>query len=169
MFVSQPEFEFPFPPGLTHPGSQHWRVVELTLHAPWFLLSVEIADGEHPDCRITRTLCIAWDTDLAELVSTMEPNRVKGIVCMMPAWQSATGQWTSREVSEVWRYRSAAGHSIALVDTAGDKFDGGMVPDHVQPIEQDLILRIEPTKRRQRDRTTPNLRQRRAKAWKVSA
>ncbi|MDG0856194.1 hypothetical protein [Roseateles puraquae] len=169
MFVSQPEFEFPFPPGLTHPGSQHWRVVELTLHAPWFLLSVEIADGEHPDCRITRTLCIAWDTDLAELVSTMEPNRVKGIVCMMPAWQSATGQWTSREISEVWRCRSATGHSIALVDTAGERFDGGMVSDHEQPIERDLVLRIEPTKQRQRHRTIPSRRTRRAKARKVSA
>lgn len=169
MFVSQPEFEFPFPPELAYPGCQHWRVVELTLHAPWFLLSVEIVDAEHPDCSITRTLCIAWDTDLAELLSTMEPNRVKGIVCMMPAWQSATGQWTSREISEVWRCRSATGHRIALVDAAGEKLDCGMVPDDEQSIEQDLILRIEPTKPRQRHRTIPSRRPRRAKARKVSA
>jgi hypothetical protein len=169
MFVSQPEFEFPFPPELTYPGNQHWRVVELTLHAPWFLVSVEVVEAEHPDCSITRTLCIAWDTDLAELLSTMEPNRVKGIVCMMPAWQSPTGQWTSREVSEVWRCRSAAGHSIALVDMAGEEFDGGMVPDHEQPIERDLILRIEPTKPRQHPRTRLNRRPRRAKARKGSA
>jgi hypothetical protein len=169
MFVSQPEFEFPFPPELAHPGSQHWRVVELTLHAPWFLVSVEIVDADHPDCSMTRTLCIAWDTDLAELLSTMEPNRVKGIVCMMPAWQSATGQWTSREISEVWRCRSVTGHSIVLVDSAGDKFDGGMVPDHQQPIEQDLILRIEPTRPRQSHRTMPRRRPRCAKPRKASA
>ena len=169
MFVSQPEFEFSFPPELAHPGSQHWRVVELTLHAPWFLVSVEIVDAEHPDCSMTRTLCIAWDTDLAELLSTMEPHQVKGIVCMMPARQSVTGQWTSREIREVWRCRSAVGHSIVLVDTVGEKFDCGMVPDHEQPIEQDLILRIEPTEPRQRHRTIPSRRPRRAKTRKVSA
>ena len=76
MFVSQPEYEFPFPPDLAHPGCQHWRVVELTLHAPWFLVSVEIVDPELPDCTVTRTLCIAWDSDLAELLSTLEPDRV---------------------------------------------------------------------------------------------
>ena len=115
MFVSQPEYEFPFPADLAHPGSKHWRVVELTLHAPWFLVSVEIIDPEHPDCSMTRTLCIAWDSDLAELLGTLEPERVKGIVCMMPAWQSPTGQWTSREIREVWRRRSAAGHSLAWI------------------------------------------------------
>jgi hypothetical protein len=118
---------------------------------------------------MTRTLCIAWDTDLAELLSTMEPNRVSGIVCMMPAWQSATGQWTSREVSEVWCCRSAAGRSIALVDTAGDKFDSGMAPDHEPPIEQHLILRIEPKRLRQRYRTTPGRRPRSGKARNASA
>lgn len=169
MFVSQPEFEFPFPPGLAPPGSQHWRVVELTLHAPWFLVSVEIVDAKHLDCSITRTLCVAWDSDLAELLGTMEPNRVRGIVCMMPAWQSATGQWTSRGICEVWRYRSSAGHSIVLVDIAGEKFDCGMVPDHEQPVEQELILRIESTKSRERHRASPNRRHARAKARKVSA
>lgn len=99
----------------------------------------------------------------------MEPHQVKGIVCMMPAWQSVTGQWTSREIREVWRCRSAVGHSIVLVDTVGEKFDCGMVPDHEQPIEQDLILRIEPTEPRQRHRTIPSRRPRRAKTRKVSA
>ncbi|WP_157275644.1 hypothetical protein [Pelomonas sp. Root1444] len=158
MFVSQPEYEFPFPPDLTHPGSQHWRIVELTLHAPWFLVSVEIIDPEHPDCSLTRTLCIAWDSDLAELLGTLEPGRVKGLVCMMPAWQSPSGQWTSREIREVWRCRSAAGHSVVLADTAGEKFDCGMVPDHQEPIEQELILRISPPATTRQRRAQPRSR-----------
>lgn len=85
---------------------------------------------------------------MAELLSTLEPDRVKGIVCMMPAWQSATGQWTSREIREVWRCRSAAGYSVVLADTAGEKFACGMVPDHHAPIEEELLLRISPTKKR---------------------
>ena len=72
MFVSQPQYEFPFPPALEQPGSQHWRMVELTLHAPWFLLSVEIVDYEFPDCSMTRTLCIAWDNDLADVLRSID-------------------------------------------------------------------------------------------------
>ncbi|MCE4556260.1 hypothetical protein [Pelomonas cellulosilytica] len=166
MFVSQPEFEFSFPPELAQPGSQHWRVIELTLHVPWFLVSVENVDAEHPGCTITRTLCIAWDSDLVDLLSTIEPHRVKGIVCMMPGWKSPTNQWTSREIREVWRCRSAGGNSVLLADTAGEKFDCSVVPDHEQPIEQELILRVEPTAPRQRHRTKPNRRLRRANARK---
>lgn len=169
MFVSQPQYEFPFPPDLAHPGAQHWRIVELTLHAPWFMLSVEIVDPEHPDCSMTRTLCIAWDTDLAELLGTLEPDRVKGIVCMMPAWQSPTGQWTSREIREVWRCRSAAGHSVVLADSTGEKFDCGLVPDHEEPIEQNLILRIAPAPRGQRRGVASSHRVRRASARKGGA
>ncbi len=144
MFVSHPEYEFPFPPDLDQPGCQHWRIVELTLHASWFLVSVEIVDPEQPDCTMVRTLCIAWDSDLAELLGTLEPRRVKGIVCMMPAWQSPSGQWTSREIREVWRCRSAAGHSVLLADIAGEKFDCGLIPEHVGDIEMELLLRVDP-------------------------
>ena len=59
MFVSQPQYEFPFPPDLEQPGSQHWRMVELTLHAPWFLLTVEIVDAALLDCSLSRTGCCA--------------------------------------------------------------------------------------------------------------
>lgn len=169
MFVSQPQYEFPFPPELAEPGTQHWRIVELTLHAPWFMVSVEIIDPDHPDCSITRTLCIAWDTDLAEVLGGLEPDRVKGIVCMMPAWRSPSGQWTSREIREVWRCRSAAGQSVMLADTAGEQFDCGMVPDHEAPIEQELILRISPATPRQRRGPQPNRRARRASAVKGTA
>jgi len=67
---------------------------------------------------------------------------VKGIICMMPAWQSPFGQWTSREIREVWRCSSAAGHSVVLADAAGERPDCGMVPDHEAPIGQELMLRI---------------------------
>ena len=144
MFVSQPEYEFPFPAGLAHPGSQHWRVVELTLHAPWFLVSVEFVDAEHPNCPITRTLCIAWDSDLADMLCALEHSRVKGIVCMMPAWQSPTSQWWSREIREVWIYRSPGGAHVVLADTTGEKFDCGLMPEHVGDVKMELLLRLDP-------------------------
>lgn len=144
MFVSQPHYEFPFPPDLSQPGSQHWRMVELTLHAPWFLLSVEVVDPDESDLSFTRTLCIAWEHDLADVLRSLDAVRVKGIVCMMPAWQSPTGQWWSREIREVWVYRSPSGKHVVLVDTAGEKFDCGLIPEHVGDVEMELLLRVDP-------------------------
>ena len=153
MFVSQPQYEFPFPPDLEHPGSQHWRIVELTLHMPWFLLSLEVVDAELPDCSLTRTICIAWDTDLCDVLRSPEAGRVMGIVCMMPAWQSANGQWSSREIREVWLYTSEVGRSVVLRDADGQQFDCGLVPEHVSPVHEELLLRVAPAEPRRRQRT----------------
>lgn len=144
MFVSHPQYLFPLPPALGDPGAQHWRVVELTLHAPWFLLSVEIFDEEIAGCSMTRTLCIAWDTDLADVLRSLDVERVTGIVCMMPAWQSSNGQWSSREIREVWVCSSAAGQSVLMFDAAGQEFDCGLVPEHSEPITKELVLRVAP-------------------------
>lgn len=175
MFVSQPQYEFPFPPGLEQPGSQHWRMVELTLHAPWFLLSVEVIDADIRDCSMTRTICIAWDYDLAEVLRGLDADCILGIVCMMPAWASPNGQWSSREVREVWMCTSDAGQSVLLLDAAGQEFDCGLVPEHVEPIKKDLVLRVAPARPRRRphsQRKTPpagNRRSRRASARKAGA
>lgn len=152
MFVSQPQYEFPFPPALEQPGAQHWRMVELTLHAPWFLLSVEIVDPNEPEHRMTRTLCIAWEHDLADAIRSLDAARVKGIVCMMPAWQSATGQWSSREISEVWLCRSASGQHVVLCDVEGQKFDCGLIPEHAEPVQQELLLQLKPKRPATRQR-----------------
>lgn len=144
MFVSHPEYEFPIPPALDEPGTQHWRMVELSLHAPWFLLSVEVVDPDEPDLSVTRSLCIAWEYDLADVLRPLEAERVKGIVCMMPAWQSPTGQWWSREIREVWIHSSPSGKHVVLADTEGAKFDCGLIPEHVGDVERELLLRIDP-------------------------
>lgn len=144
MFVSHPEYEFPIPPALEEPGSQHWRMMELSLHAPWFLLSVEVVDPDVPDLGITRTLCIACEYDLAEVLRPIDADRVKGIVCMMPAWQSPTGQWWSREIREVWIYSSPGGKHVVLADTSGEKFDCGLIPEHVGDVNMELVLRVDP-------------------------
>jgi hypothetical protein len=144
MFVSRPEYEFliPFAPGL--PDSQHWRIVELSLHAPWFLLSVQIADAQDPTVLTTRTLCIAWDTDLADLLRSVDGRHVRGILCMVPGWQSANGQWCAREVSEVWVTRSSLGEHIVLSDTTGQKFDGGLCthPPSDEDAQSELLIRV---------------------------
>ena len=142
MFVSQPQYEFPFPAGLGDPGSRHWRMVELALHAPWFLLSVEMLDREEPEHSLTRTLCIAWEHDLADALRSLDPARVTGIVCMMPSWQSETGQWASREIHEVWLCKSASGERVVLGDAAGQEFDWGVLPEHELLLQREVMLRM---------------------------
>lgn len=119
-------------------------MVELSLHAPWFLLSVDVVDPGVPDVDITRTLCIAWEYDLAEVLRSVDADQVKGIVCMMPAWESPTGQWCAREIREVWIYSSPAGRHVVLADISGQKFDCGLIPEHVGEIDMELVLRVDP-------------------------
>lgn len=132
-------------------------MMELSLHAPWFLLSVEIVDAEVPDLGITRTLCIAWENDLAEVLRPLDAERVKGIVCMMPAWRSPTGQWWSREIREVWICSSPVGEHVVLADTTGEMFDCGLIPEHVGDVKMERLLRVDPKPAG----TVPNRRKRR--------
>lgn len=146
MFLSLPKYEFSFPTDLTPPGSKHWTMVELTLQMPWFLLSIELVDAENPQITMIRTICIASTHDLAALLPSLEASSVTGIVCMMPAWQSANAQWSSREVREVWMCNSDAGQSVLLCDAAGQEFDCGLAPEHVEPMKKELVLRVPPAK-----------------------
>lgn len=149
MFVSQPHYEFRFPPGIEQQGWQHWRMVELALHVPWFLLSLEVDDADSSDCRLIRTICIAFDTDLCEVLQSLEADSVTGIVCMMPAWLSPNSQWSSREIQEVWLHTSQAGQSVVLRDVDGQQFDCGVVTEHTSPVLENLVLRVTPARSRE--------------------
>ncbi len=98
MFVTEPSHEFSFPVSLGVSDSRHWRMVEVSLHAPWFVLTVEAKDGEM--C-FKRTACIAWDTDLVDALASLVDTRAVALLCMTPGWCSPTGQWSAREVREV--------------------------------------------------------------------
>jgi hypothetical protein len=126
MFLSLPQYEFQMPEGLAAPGSRYWRAVEMTLHMPWFLLTVEHVDAEDKEVRMSYTLCLAWDTDLTDAIRAIDASRVRGLVAMMPAWASPTGQWSSRQITEVWLDINDNGTFVTLTDVAGEKFDAGI-------------------------------------------
>jgi hypothetical protein len=145
MFVSHPQFEFPFPEGLADPGSKHWRLVEFSLHTPWFLLTVsEVTDDD--EILLTQTWCVAWVRDLAQILATIEPDKVRGLICMMPGWSSTSRQWTSREIDEVWRVRSDDGEEcVRFVDRNGNEFDGDMCTDFsAKEVERCSLLKVGP-------------------------
>lgn len=150
MFVSRPQYLFPMPSEMEEPGAKHWRIVELTLHAPWFLLSVDIGDSEQSGSRVTRTLCIAWDNDLVDFAHSIDADRISGIVFMAPPWASPNSQWCSREVREVWKCSSTAGQSVLLVDAAGQEFDCGLRLEHIEPMQKELVLSVTFARRQRR-------------------
>lgn len=128
MFISHPQYEFRFPQGGEAPSAKHWRMFELGLDAPWFLLSIETVD---------RTLCIAWEPDLIEVLRSHPA--VVGITCMMPASDSQAGRWQCRQVMEVHLHQSQIGTNIFMVDAAGETFDSGLKPTHFGVVEKQLL------------------------------
>lgn len=143
MFVSHPQFEFHFPEGLSDPGSKHWRLIEFSLHTPWFLLTVSELTDEH-EVLLTHTWCIAWVRDLVQILATVEHYKIRGLICMMPGWTSPARQWASRVIDEVWLIRTAdAEECVRFLDRDGREFDGDMRTDFpVKEVERQLLLRV---------------------------
>lgn len=162
MFLSLPQYEFQMPAGLNVPGGKHWRVVEMPLHAPWYLLTVEQVDTGNLDWAISHTLCIAWETDLADAIKSIEASRIRGLVAMIPAWASPTGQWSSRQINEVWLDSSEAGKFVTLFDVAGKKLEAGILiePPKAGP-SGELLLRLNGGSRTLRPRSAGSGRTRR--------
>jgi len=167
MFISQAQHEFRLPPDSSEPDVQHWRIVELGLHAPWFVLSIGTVDAEATELGVTRTLCVAWDSDLTQLLRSLGSSEVEGLVCMVPPSLSANGQWESRVIIEVWECQSVAGRSVVLVYADGHKFECGPRPLHRDPVHRDLVFRLAqpPTDRA----AQPRKRRVRRGAWPQSS
>lgn len=150
MFTTYPPYEFPIPPGLAHPDARYWRVVELSLHAPWFLLSVEVPDGE-AGMSFVRTMIFGWESDLISFIPTVDAGEIKGLVCMVPGWKAPCGQWTSREVREVWLASAGDGHQfLQLIDADGQALDVGLPTEPDTAVsDRQLLLKFKPRRRRQ--------------------
>lgn len=144
MFISNPSDEFPIPDGLDHPGNRHWRSVELTLHAPWFILSVEQDQGVD-EVRFVHTILVAFEQDLLKLIELHGAQAIRAVVCMLPGWMTGEHTWTSREVSEVWSNELANGYSfVELCDFDGALFDAGVRhAGRVDIVQRQLALKCE--------------------------
>ena len=120
MFVTEPQHEFSICSHLGTSGNRHWRLVHVAVHTLWFVLTVEVPDG---DVALERTACVASDSDLAALLDSLGDVRAVSLLCMTPGRWSATGQWATRDVREVWEARSAAGDLVILLrDEHGYEF-----------------------------------------------
>jgi len=96
---------------------------------------------------LTHTWCIAWERDLAHLLTSIDTVRIQELVYMVPGWRSKSGQWSSREVREVWLTRSIDDNEfMCFIDSEGDEFDGGLQTQRTgNAADRRLLLKIEPT------------------------
>ncbi|MBI3346927.1 MAG: hypothetical protein HY020_06915 [Burkholderiales bacterium] len=165
MFLSLPQFEFQMPAGLSESdsGGRYWRAIQITLHAPWFMLTIEAADSGDADFYAIHTLCVACETDLADVIKADGAKRIRGLVAMVPGWASPSGQWSSRQITEVWLNSGDGGPFVTLIDVAGKKLDAGIRDDmESNGLAGELLLRLSPKKRRtQRPRGSASGRRRR--------
>lgn len=145
MFSTYPEHEFHSPEGLGPPIARHWRRMEILTHTRWFLLTVELS-GQDPEASVSHTWCIAWDCDLVNMLDTIDPTTIRGLVCMLPAWATPARQWAAREVAEVWLTRTeAAEQFLSLTDTRGEQFGGTPRLDRTAMVsEKRLLLQLKP-------------------------
>lgn len=156
MFFTFPHYEFRMPTGLVAPDARHWRVMELSLHLPWFIVSVLKRDPV-ADTTFVSAYFFAWENDFTSFLPTLSAKEVIGVACMAPGWKSANANWTSHEVREVWSARSEDGSTyLELVGADGEVLDVGLASDPL-PGEQSRtqLLKIRP---RRRPRLAPKSR-----------
>lgn len=148
MFITHPPYEFRMPPTLAVPGARHWRVMELHIHLPWFLLSVR-NQYSPDDTTFVQTFLFAWETDFAEFLSHFDARKVVSLACMAPGWKSATGNWSSHEVREVWSVQTEDGSTyLDLKGGDGASLDVGLPIEPGAPVAvRTRLLKVPPTRR----------------------
>jgi hypothetical protein len=139
VFVSHPQHRLNLEQNHTEPGALHWRVMELAMNAPWFL--VTLVDGHHAHDRIPQTVCVAWETDLAHLLRCVPQSSVLSVMCMSPATLSSSAPWTCGEIYCVWSCSSATADEVICADAEGARVESGPVPTHDGPVSTKLLWR----------------------------
>lgn len=105
---------------------------------------------------ISHTLCIVWETDLADAIKSIHAHRVRGLVTMVPAWAFPPGQWYSRPVAEVWVDSSHQGTYVRLLDSSDEAFHAELeLETRGVELAGELLLRLPaPRARKPHRRTT---------------
>ncbi|MGQ0598606.1 hypothetical protein [Aquabacterium sp.] len=112
MFLSDPHFEQRVPPALLPPGGRSWRVVELSLSVPWFIVTLrERAD----EC--LRKLMVAYEADLLELIGR-EKQQILAIHRVSPPRRPHT-DWAIEPLQEIWMATSSATRWWQFIDSSG--------------------------------------------------
>jgi len=139
MFVTHEPFKSPFPfqlPG----GSTTWHVVELMLHTPWLLITVE--DEEEEDA--IRTYFLSGTDVLLQLLNNPTLGKTRGVQLVLPPGWSPTREWCFVRIRRIERDLRSAGavRSSVITSVSGQRFGGFPIQPIVRE-DSDLALIVE--------------------------
>lgn len=100
MFVTQTQFEQFVPAPVSKPNSRYWRAVALSLPTPWYLCICR-TNGDVS----SRTILVAWEADLLELV-TAKNHQIVSAVARLDMAAAQSMRWQMRWVESMWRSAS---------------------------------------------------------------
>jgi len=118
MFVSHTGHQFHVPPVLTDDKSQHWRLMEVALRCPWFVLTV-VEHHQAAELSLLRTWCVAWAHDLMQVLEDRQNVQVRALACIRPVNDSSPRAWSATDVYEVWLLTNDDGTFITFHDGSG--------------------------------------------------
>lgn len=130
MFMSMPQFEQAMPRALTPPGSRYWRALELSLNAPWLMVTVR-EDG------FLRNFMLSQDSDLLPMLEDAPEMEIVGVDAVVPPGYGQEDGWGLLKVRRVWSARDPASpqidvlvfenHAGELVELAGMRSARGFI------------------------------------------
>ena len=142
MFVTLPEHKIAVPEALAHPGAQDWKVVGISLHCAWFVLTLRPikTDEQYVTC------LLAWDFDVIETIDSFGAE-VASLLWSVPPNSSAGDGWRSISVTEVWWAIDPHDRDslcVLLVGSDGLEYSGPVGVQVVGLKRQRLVARVAP-------------------------
>lgn len=129
MFITHPPFELRVPKGIAVPEARYWRMIEVNLHIPWFILAIRSVDPGS-GLGFVRTYFFAWDQDLLDFLPSVDTASIRSLLCMVPGWKTKSACWTAHGVHELWvSYTDNGGRYPHLLDCNGREVDVGLSSD----------------------------------------
>ena len=122
MFITNEAHRSPLAAMLDGAGDAYWRVVELALNKPWFIVSILQTEQGHTagldeGFPFVRTLLIGDIADLLSLLMTLrsEAGVLRTVHSITPSHINETRQWQMEQLAGIWTAkRNLDGHESAI-------------------------------------------------------
>lgn len=139
MFITHPFAKNAIPAGLLPDDSAQWRLIEVLLYAPWFIVSTGQPNPstELFDCT---TWCVGSANDLREILDDKGSRAVLELICVRPTHFKRQGFWEPVTITKVWLARHCDDDVICISDSRGVEFLIGPVFEEVAEVSDRMLL-----------------------------
>ncbi|MFZ5520652.1 MAG: hypothetical protein ACOZD0_05550 [Pseudomonadota bacterium] len=136
MFITHDAFAIPFLSALSLPGTRYHRTVELSMRAPWVLVTFQT---EEDGIQLAHTFLCSWDRDLVDVLIAHEVHTVMAVQQVFP--RASDGNWGVRAIRQVWSAREVdSGQRIIVLQADDGQEFGGPMGDPITQACTDRTL-----------------------------